>query len=454
MSSSQIHDVDVVVVGGGFSGLAAARALEAAGLDVVVLEANDRVGGRVDYELPREGLTLDLGGTWAGPTQIRLAALAREFGVAKIPQHAEGYNLIELDGRIRRYRSTIPRIGITALLDTARMQFAIERAARRVSSLAPWDAKDAARLDSITVEQWLASRHHGRRAQTMLAIAGKTIWGAEPRELSLLFALSYINGAGGLSALLDTEGGAQHERFDGGAHQIAARIASDLGARVVLGAAVEKIATDPDGVTVKAGSVTARAARVIVALAPPLCAAIEFNPPLSTARSTLQQAWKMGALTKCFAIYDEPFWRADNLSGEALSDRSPASLTFDLSPPDGSCGVLLGFVGGDDARAHAAISESDGRAAVLAGFARLYGPRALSPEGWTQRAWAQERWSGGGPVAIAPPGAISAGGSALSEPSGAILWAGTETSDRWAGYIEGAIVAGERAAGQALALAA
>jgi monoamine oxidase len=115
--------------------------------------------------------------------------------------------------------------------------------------------------------------------------------------------------------------------------------------------------------------------------------------------------------------------------------------------------VLVGFVGGDDARAHAARPEAEGRDAVLAGIARLYGPRALSPSGWAQRAWASERWSGGGPVAIAPPGTLTAGGAALREPAGRVLWAGTETSERWGGYIEGAIVAGERAAEQALARA-
>ncbi len=447
-----MRDADVVIVGAGFSGLAAARALVAAGLQIVVLEARDRVGGRVDRERRHDGVTLDLGGTWAGPGQERIGALAREVGVAAVPQYAEGANVVDLGGRLRRYRGTIPRVGAGALLDLARLQFGVGRAARRVSAQEPWATRDAARLDALTVEDWLRTRHHGRRARTLFAIAGRTIWGAEPHELSLLYALQYVSGAGGLDALLGTEGGAQHERFDGGAHEIAARVAAELGDRVVLGAAVDRIAADTGGVTVSAGPVTARARQVIVALPPPLCAAIEIDPPPAAARLELQRRWRMGALTKCFAIYDEPFWRSDGLSGEALSDRSPASLTFDVSPADGSCGVLVGFVGGDDARSHAQLSDGDGRAAVLAGFAQLFGPRALQPAGWAQRAWAAERWSGGGPVAIAPPGAITAGGAALREPSGPVLWAGTETAERWGGYIDGAIGAGERAASEVLAL--
>lgn len=451
MSSPDVREADVAVVGAGFSGLAAARALVAAGADVVVLEARDRVGGRVDREQPQPGVTLDLGGTWAGPTQKRISALAGEYGIATIPQHSDAENIVDLDGRMRRYTGTIPRVGLGALLDLARLQLSASRAARRVSSEAPWQARKAEWLDAQSLDQWLRRRRHGQRARTLMAIAGKTIWGAEPSELSLLFVLQYINGAGGIDALLDTDGGAQHERFEGGAYEIAARIAKDLGPRVVFGAAVERVAADADGVTVTGPTAAVRARHVIVALPPPLCAAIEFEPQISDARQSLHRQWRMGALTKCFAIYDEPFWRADGASGEALSDNSLASLTFDVSPTDGSCGVLVGFVGGDDARSHAAMSEADGRAAVLDGFARLFGKRALQPEGWSQRMWATERWSGGGPVAIAPPGALFNDGPALREPCGRVLWAGTETAERWGGYIEGAIVAGERAAGQALA---
>jgi len=141
------------------------------------------------------------------------------------------------------------------------------------------------------------------------------------------------------------------------------------------------------------------------------------------------------------------------VSGESLSDASLASLTFDLSPPDGSRGVLVGFVGGDDARTYAAMGEAERRANVLAGFARLYGPKALEPAGWAEREWAAQEWSGGGPVAIAPPGALTTGGDALRKPCGPIHWAGTESSPTWGGFIDGAIRSGERAAAEILGAA-
>ena len=156
----------------------------------------------------------------------------------------------------------------------------------------------------------------------------------------------------------------------------------------------------------------------------------------------------MGNLTKCFAVYDEPFWRKDGFTGEALSDAAPGGLTFDVSPPDAGCGILVGFAGGNDARSLERLGEAGRRQAVLKGFARIYGDKALSPEKWIERAWAAQDWSLGGPVAVAPPGVLTAARNALSDPVGRIHWAGTETSDLRAGFIDGAIRSGERAAAE------
>jgi monoamine oxidase len=451
MTSPESRDVDVVVVGAGFSGLAAALELIEAGLSVQVLEARDRVGGRVETHDLGNGAWVDLGGTWAGPVQDRILAMAERFGVGLFEQYATGKNVVDLNGRLRAYSGTIPRVGIGPLLDMGRLQWKVGRAAKKVDPARPWEAKRAAELDAITLADWLARNRFGDVATRLLAIAGRTVWGAEPREMSMLYVLQYITSSGGLDALLDTEGGGQHWRFEGGASRVALAMAGSLPeGSLQLRHEVSGISTDAHGVTVtansSAGEVEVRAGHAIVALPPALRKTINFSP--SIADSAIAAGWKMANLTKCFAVYDEPFWRAQGMTGEALTDAAPGGLTFDVSPPDASCGVLVGFAGGDDARTLEGMSEAAGREAVLKGFARLYGDKALKPEAWITRAWKQEQWSGGGPVAFAPPGAITATRDSLRAPAGRIHWAGTETSPSCGGFIDGAIRAGERAAAE------
>jgi monoamine oxidase len=171
--------LDVVVVGAGFAGLTVARALTALGHDVVVLEGRDRVGGR-SFTTTVAGVPVDLGATFVGPTQTEVLALAAELGCTTVPTHNAGKNLIRWRGRVRSYRSTIPKLSILELLDVSRIQWRFERLAKQVPLAAPWTAPTASRLDHETVEGWLRSVHAGKSTRDLMAIMTRVTWGCEP----------------------------------------------------------------------------------------------------------------------------------------------------------------------------------------------------------------------------------------------------------------------------------
>jgi Monoamine oxidase len=444
------RDAEVIVVGAGLAGLVAARQLVAARRNVLVLEARDRVGGRTANASIGAGKVTEMGGQWVGPTQDRVLALARELRIETFPTYYEGRSLLDLGGKQRRYKGTIPRLAPHVLFDLDRARRKLKKAASRVPAEAPWTAPKAEQLDSQTLATWVRKAARTKKARRLLEIATGTVMGTGTAELSLLWMLSYVNAAGGFDALIDTEGGAQQDRFVGGSQLISQRLAEDLGEGVVLSAPVRGIAQDGAGLRVEADGVSARAQRVIVAVPPPLAARISFAPSLGGRRDQLTQRMAHGALTKCAAVYPEPFWRAEGLTGQAVTDRGPVATTFDNSPPDGSPGVLLGFIAGAEAIRHARLSEAERRSVVLESFTRLFGPDAAQPGIYLETAWAEEEWSRGGPVCSFGPGALAQYGEALCRPTGRVHWAGAETATVWCGYMDGAVRSGERAAEEVL----
>lgn len=427
-----MREADVVVVGAGLAGLAAADALQRAGRSVLVLEARDRVGGRLEGALLGGEVPVDLGGQWLGADQRRLAALAADLGIATFPTYAEGDTVLDVAGRRSRYRGAIPRLNPLVLLDVEIARRKVERLARRVPPDAPWAARGAQRLDGQTFAEWMHRNVRTAMARRLLTIAGRTVWGAEPEEMSALHVLFYVSAAGGFERLIETEGGAQQDRFEGGAHGLVAALAAQIGEAVLLDSPVDRVQQDAAGV--RAGEVRAR--RAVVTTPPGL-----HRPGLGMT---------MGALTKVHVLYDAPFWRADGLSGEAVTDAGPVTLTFDGSPADGSAGVLTGFVGGADARAFARLDAPQRREAVLSGLSRLFGPAARRSQDYAERQWAAEPFSQGGPNAHFGPGGWRRSGPALRAATGRIHHAGTETAREWCGFMEGALESAERAVAELL----
>jgi monoamine oxidase len=442
--------VDVVVVGAGFAGLAAARLLEASGRSVAVLEARERVGGRVHGHTFADGTTVEVGGQWIGPGQLRVNKLVSELGLETFPTFTDGEAVFDLHGKRTRWRGENPPLHPIALLDVGQSQARFDRLAKRVPVNAPWSADLAELCDGQTFETWVRRNTVTASARWFWHVFAEAVFAAEAADFSLLHALFYANSGKGVASLLGTENGAQQDRIVGGPIALAQRLASTLANPVRHGAPVRRIEQRGDQVVVAADGVLARARDVIVAIPPALAGRIDYDPPLPPWRDQLTQKTPQGSVIKVNVLYDEPFWRAQGLNGQALGDRGPIKFTFDNSPPDGRAGVLVAFFEGGAAREYARRSPGDRRAAVLDSLAAYFGPRAAQPVDWVELDWSAEPWTRGCYGAHFGPGVWTQFGPALREPVGRIHWAGTETATVWCGYMDGALQSGERAASEVL----
>jgi monoamine oxidase len=412
-----------------------------------VLEASEEVGGRTRNG-SLGGETIDLGGTFVGYDQERILALAGDLGLSLIPTYDRGDNLIIWRGRRRRYAGTIPRLDPLTLVNLGYLRARIDRMARAVPLGSPWEAKRARRLDSQTLDTWMRRTGVGLGARDLMRIAVQVSWGCEPEEISMLHVLHHLRGTGGLDSMLAVEGGAQELHIDEGAQEISLRLARELGDRLRLNSPVADVRWDDDGVVLGTGAESLRARRVVFALSPTMRGRIHFTPHLPGPWDEAPRRFFQGPVSKVYALYDVPFWREEGLSGEAIADAGPVRVTLDAGPPDGSRGVLLGFVAADCARAWDGLPSAERRAQALGCFASMFGDQALEPVDYVDHRWALEPWIGGGSVAAASPLAWTGGGRAIAAPLGPLHWAGTETAGRWAGFMEGAVRSGERVARQ------
>jgi monoamine oxidase len=450
---------DVIIVGAGLAGLTAARQLVAKGKSVIVLEARNRVGGRMLNHDIGGGHVTELGAQFVGPTQDHLIALSDKLGVGRFDAYDTGLNIYYSNGTKSTFSDALPTGSAPVQVgpEAAAVVAQLDQMSTQVPVDAPWNSPNAEQWDSQTLYTYLKSNSVSPQFFGVASAATEAIFGAEPRDISLLYTLFYIAASGNeqnpgtFERNFNTRGGAQQQRFVGGSALIPARMASQLGHRIVLKAPVRQIHHGVATCRVDTDTHSYYGKRVIVAIPPTLAGRIAYFPQLTAQRDQLMQRWAQGSLMKAEAVYDKPFWRDQGLTGQAISDVGPAKVTFDNSPPDGSVGVLMGFIGGHEARVLAQQSPAEQQRQALQSFANYFGDKAKSPKEFVRFNWSNEVWSRGCPVSILSPGALLDFGPALRVPQGKVHWAGTETSTYWNGYMDGAIRSGERAASEVLA---
>jgi monoamine oxidase len=359
-----------------------------------------------------------------------------------------------------RFSGDLPRFNPIVFADLAQAVLRLERAARRIPLDRPWDARNAAALDSQTFESWIRRNLRTGTARAVIRLFMKAVFAAETENFSLLHALFYIHSGTNFDVLTRFTGGAQQDRITDGSQIIPIKMAEQLGDGVQLEAPVRRIATSSYGagwdqsgavVRVETDRLAVEARRVVVALPPMLAGRISYDPSLPGYRDQLTQRVPQGSVVKINAVYDEPFWRREGLKGQAADPEALVEFTADNTPADGTPGVLVGFIEGNAARAYGREDPSERRKLVLDSLVHYFGPKAASPTEYHERDWTAEEWTRGCYGGHFPPGVWTAYGRALRDPIGPIHWAGTETAAVWNGYMDGAVESGERAAAEVLA---
>lgn len=444
-------EADVCVVGAGFAGLTAARRLVQAGRTVVVLEARDRVGGRAWTE-ERSGVPLDRGAGWLAPGHEAALRLAAEVGVGTHKTYVAGSHLLVGGDRTRRYRGLIPRISPLAVLQIAALQRRIDRMAKSVPLDEPWSAPRAGQWDDVTLRRWLDQhRIWSTVGNDLFEMAVRGLFAAEDmHDVSFLHLLYLVAAHGTIESLFSIEGGAQENLVEGGMGALAGRVAGDLGDALHLRSPVRTVRQAADTVTVGADELDVTARAAVIAVPPALALEIDFDPVLPEDRRTLYRHAVGGVETKTLLVYETPFWRARGMSGQSAHAGSPAEVTIDASPADGSAGVLAAFSFGHVAKALGELAPADRRQQVLETLAGRFGVRAATPVEAVETPWFAEPWTRGCSFAHLPPGFLTRYGPLLRRPHGLLHWAGTETATTSHGAVDGAVRSGERAAGEVL----
>uniref|UniRef100_A0A8D0SNI5 Amine oxidase n=2 Tax=Sus scrofa TaxID=9823 RepID=A0A8D0SNI5_PIG len=449
------HMVDVVVIGGGISGLSAAKLLNEYGINVLVLEARDRVGGRT-YTVRNENVDyVDVGGAYVGPTQNRILRLSKELGLETYKVNVNECLVQYVKGKSYPFRGAFPPVwNPIAYLDYNNLWRTMDDMGKKIPADAPWESPHAEEWDKMTMKDLIDKICWTKTAKRFASLFVNINVTSEPHEVSALWFLWYVKQCGGTTRIFSVTNGGQERKFVGGSGQVSERIMHLLGDRVKLRCPVTYVDQSGDNIIVETLNHELYECQYVISAIPPtLTAKIHFRPELPSERNQLIQRLPMGAIIKCMMYYKEAFWKKKNYCGCMIieDEEAPISITLDDTKPDGSLPAIMGFILARKADRLAKVHKEIRKRKICELYAKVLGSQeALHPVHYEEKNWCEEQYSGGCYTAYFPPGIMTQYGRVIRQPVGRIFFAGTETATQWSGYMEGAVEAGERAAREIL----
>ena len=422
--SSIIERTDVVIVGAGFTGLSAALELKQAGIGFLLLEARDRVGGRVEAVRNGFGERIDSGGQFLCEDMPQVMALAKARGKMFVETYVEGDFI------------THPSMSAKDAKRTYHGAMAIRE---RMNGIEPDDPSIA----GMTVAAWLERQPDPIDAKTAFRSMIEGLWCLAMDKVPLWHLIDndrrITNEVPELQYFL-------HETMQA----LAEDLAGDLGDRLRLDEPVTRIGHGPQGVHVVSARGAIEARTVLVAVPPATAAKLAFAPALPTALGQALGAWESGAVIKILVRYAKPFWRERDLSGMVMWRDLPGLFACDASK-DTDHAALVVFVGGPLALRWRALGEAELRAEVTARLAGALGPDAGDIIDFSFRDWTDDRWSGGAYSDLIVDVAARDAERTILAGTPPVHFASSELSPSFPGYVEGAIVAGRIAARKIIA---
>jgi len=439
---------DVVIVGAGATGLTVATDLEKAGYRTVVVEARDRVGGRLRTETV-EGAVLELGGQWVSPDQEALIATLAELGLTTFERFREGESVyVDAAGAATRFTGDIFPTSAATQAEIERLIAQLTALTAEVDPAAPWNHPRAGELDTQSFAAWLEQNTADAEARANVGLFVAEAMLTKPTyAFSVLQALLMAASAGGFDHLVDADF-ILDRRVVGGLQQVPLLLAQRLGDRVCLGQPARRIEWDDGGVVVTTDDLTVRARRAVVAVPPNLYGRIEYDPPLPAARQQAHQHISLGLVIKVHAVYPTPFWRDAGLSGTAFSPFQTAHEAYDNTGHGESTGTLVAFVAGETADAMLALPADRRKAAILDSLAAYYGDQARRPTVYFESDWVSEEWTGGAYAASFDLGGLTRYGATLRTPVGPIRFASSDLAAEGYQHVDGAIRIGHEVAAE------